>query len=292
MSQKIYSMITDAILSKLDQGVVPWRKPWTAESGYPKNLVSKKPYRGVNPLMLASCGFASPWWLSFKQVQQLGGKIRTGQKGTPIIFWKVLDKETENESGEKKQKKIPLLRYYLVWNLEQTEGIDPKQVPTVETREDVDPIEAAEAIVAGMPSPPEILNMGSRACYSSLLDQIWMPKAKYFHNQPEYYSTLFHELAHSTGHKERLARTGVTGTVSFGSDTYSQEELVAEMSSVMLCGVAGIEADTLDNSASYIDGWRKKISEDIKLVVHAAAQAQKAADFILGNSFEEATADV
>jgi len=286
MSQKIYQMITDQILTKLDQGVVPWRKPWNAESGSPKNLISKKPYRGINPLMLSCSGFASPWWLSFRQIKQSGGKVLKGQKGTPVIFWKFLDKEIEKENGEAEIRKIPMLRYYLVWNLEQTEGINPKKIPTAETREDMDPIEAAEAIVAGMPNAPEILFMGTQACYSPGQDQVWIPKAKYFHTQEEYYSAIFHELTHATGHKNRLNRPGITERIQFGSENYSKEELVAEMGSAMLCGIAGIENSTIDNSAAYIDGWRKKISEDPKLVILAAAQAQKAADHILGREFQ------
>lgn len=288
MSTKIYQMITDQILAKLDEGVIPWRKPWNAESGFPKNLISKKSYRGINHWVLASAGFDSPWWLSFKQIKQLGGKVIKGQKGTPVVFWKLLSRATEDEKGELKTKIIPLLRYSLVWNLEQSKGIDPKKVPAIEARKDVCPLEEGEALIAGMPQKPEIFFMGNHACYSPHFDQVWIPKAEDFTQQAEFYAACFHELAHATGHASRLNRAGITDTVNFGSDTYTKEELVAEMAAAMLCGVAGIANSIIDNSAAYIDGWRKKISEDPKLVVSAAAQAQKAADFISNQSQAEA----
>ena len=153
-----------------------------------------------------------------------------------------------------------------------------EQLPTF------DPIEAAEAIVTGMPNKPTISHGGDRACYSPSLDLVRMPSPERFTPREEYYSALYHEIAHSSGHASRLARKGITDAVMHSGHEYSQEELVAEITSAFLCGHAGIAPATLDNSAAYLAGWLSKLGDDQRLVVLAAAQAQRAADHILGVS--------
>lgn len=276
----VYDVINSRIMELLEQGTVPWKKPWNAQSNYPKNLISGKKYKGVNVFMLACSEFNSSWWLTFKQVQDRGGHVIKGSKSCPVVFWKWLDKrDTEPVEGENSTKgKIPLLRFYSVFNLEQTNLPHP---PAEETHNLFDPITKAEEIIAAMPMKPDIRFGGNRAYYSPSLDYIQLPHQHTFDANEEYYNTLFHELSHSTGHQNRLARKSILEPSYFGSHEYSKEELVAEMGAAFVCGHCGIEASTLDNSAAYLQGWLKALKGDRTLLVHAAAQAQKASDYIL-----------
>jgi antirestriction protein ArdC len=276
----VYQIITERILEKLSQGVVPWRRTWTGPEPL-QNWVTRKPYRGINVFLLGMQCFACPYWLTFKQASRLGGTIRKGESGSVVVLWKWVEK-TETETGEV-ARAVPLLRYYRVWNLEQTEGIQVPQAAVL----DFEPIEAAERIVDAMPQRPPIVHLEpGKAWYDPWGDRVNLPRPEAFEGAEEFYGCAYHELVHATGHKSRLHRPGVVDVVKFGGHAYSQEELVAEMGAAFLCAVAGIEQVTLDNSAAYIDGWRKVIGDDPKLVVQAAAQAQKASDFILGRGFE------
>jgi antirestriction protein ArdC len=274
----VYQVITDRITQQLEKGVIPWRKPWK-NLGAPANLISKKAYRGINTFILMAGGYTSKWWLSFKQVKDLGGRVKAGEKGWPVVFWRRLTKEDVNSAGEKVDKSFMMLRYYTVFNVDQTTGLEGK-VPQPEVLRTVEPIDACEALVKGMPLAPEIKIGGNRACYSLSNDYVGMPAQVQFESDEMYYQTLFHELIHSTGAEKRLGRfKGDVTQAHFGSESYSQEELVAEMGAAFLCGVAGIEGD-LQNSSAYIDNWLSALKGDRKLIVMAAAQAQKAADYI------------
>lgn len=270
----VYEIVTDRISKALEQGTVPWRKPWTVNA--PMNLVSKKPYRGVNVLLLGWQKYSSPYWVTFNQCRKLGGCVKAGSKATPVVFWKVGTREVTADDGTTTVRKSYLLRYYNVFNTEQCDGL---KVPALENRE-VSPIAAAEDVVKGYEDAPEVQFGGDRAAYSPVLDHVLMPNRGSFESEETYYSTLFHEFGHSTGHKSRLDR-GLDG--SFGSDPYAREELVAEMCAAFLCATAGIE-NTVNHNAAYIASWLKKLQGDPKLVVIAAGQAQKAADLILGTN--------
>jgi len=284
----VSDMITNIIIAKLEAGVIPWRKPWIGgnknTNNQPRNLVTKKTYRGINLFLLANTGFESPYFLTYKQCSDKGGQVKTGSKGFPCVFWSMVD-VTDDLTGT--DKKIPFLRYYTVFNLEQTTLEAPATIAGEITEEEetpsFSPIEAAEAIVAGMPYRPEIRHGQQRAFYSPSLDYVNMPKPETFVTDAEYYSTLFHELTHATGHQARVNRKGITESSYFGSHEYSKEELVAEMGAVFLCAASGIEEITLDNSAAYIQSWIRALkSQDNKgLIVAAAGQAQKAYDYIL-----------
>jgi len=277
----VYAIITDTIIKKLQEGTVPWHMPWSAER--PKNLISDKPYRGINVFLLGSLGYMSPYWVTFKQAQNLGGHVNKGEKGTPVVFWKTYSKmETDPDSQKTEKKSRFVLRYYSVFNIEQC-TLPAEEVPQEDpTTRAFDPIPKAQSIVEAMPNAPAITHQSQRACYSPLLDIVNMPKPESFDTPENYYSTLFHELTHSTGHESRLNRKGITDPVRFGSHSYSKEELVAEMGAAFLSGHCGIEDRILDNSAAYINGWLGRLKNDPKLVVMAAAKAQKASDYILG----------
>lgn len=280
----VYEIVTEKIIKQLESGVAPWRKPWTSQT--PANLVTQKEYRGLNVFTLASQGFSSRFWLTFNQASKLGGTIRKGEKSSPVIFWNVSDaNETASEDGERHTSRSFLLRYYNVFNFSQTEGIDIAPSLLAETRTN-DPIETCEQIVTNMPNPPAFEQSG-RAWYSPTKDTVGMPARGLFISSEEFYATVFHELAHSTGHAKRLHRENFDNPASFGSESYSKEELIAEMTAAMLCGIAGIEQKTLENSAAYLKTWIARLKSDTRLIVSAASHAQKAADFIQGKPSEQ-----
>lgn len=274
----VYEIVTEKILKALEQGVAPWRRPWTSVSA-PKNLVSGKEYRGINVWLLGLSGQPSPYWVTFKQALELGGHVRKGEHGTLVVFYRTIEKA--NPQDEANPKRIPLLRYYTVFNVAQCEGLKHSRLEA-EAPAPVDPIAAAEAIVAGMPNPPAIQHgTFDHACYYPGADRIELPERSRFTGSPEYYGTLFHELSHSTGHSSRLDRREPGQAHRFGDPAYSREELVAEMSAAFLCNAAGIE-DTLPNNAAYLQSWMNALRGDSRLVVAAASAAQKSADYILG----------
>lgn len=285
MKNRVYDRITDRITALLEQGTVPWHKPWKARTGLPRNFVSKKPYRGINVFLLLAMSYESPYWLTFRQVSALGGSVRKGEKACPVVFWKQLKIE-DKVSGEV-EKKIPLLRYYSVFNTSQCDGLkmDPAIAEVLLTR-----TSKPEDIIANMPQPPVIKHGMRLAYYSPREDCVGLPPRERFERIDEYYSTIYHELVHSTGHEKRLKRTTLTEKCGYGSDPYCKEELIAEMGAAFLCAQAEIGERTIDNSAAYINGWLQRLCDDKTLIVQAAAQAQKAADFILGRTFQESEA--
>ncbi len=279
---QVYSIVTEKILNQLEAGTVPWRRPWVNNGAV--SWDRQRPYRGINVLLLDPGEYAT-----YKKIQEAGGQVKKGAKGHLAVFWKLLDTSDPDNPG--KIKRIPLLRYYKVFEVNtQATGIESRR--TEQTFEH-DPILAAETLRNDWSDCPPISFVSGRACYKPSSDTISIPPIKDYPNPAEYYSTLFHEIIHSTGHASRLARPGVVDLAGFGSDPYSREELVAEIGAAMLCGVAGIDnSDTLENSAAYINTWIRKLKEEPRLVVQAAAQAQKAADIVQGISFETAADDI
>ena len=272
----VYQIVTDRVIELLESGVVPWHKPWAAGSQEPMNLVSQKAYRGVNVWLLACSGYSSPYWVSYKQAQELGGNVKKGEKSTLVVFWKQLKVADKENPGE--TKTIPMLRYYRVFNVSQCEGIEYPQ-PEARTPE-FSPIDACERVVSGMRNPPAITSTSQRACYSRRDDTVNMPDRATFDAEAQFYSTLFHELTHATGHESRLGRLQDANS-HFGSSTYAKEELIAEMGAAYLCATAGVVNATINNSAAYIASWLEKLKNDTKLVVAAAGAAQKSSDYIL-----------
>jgi antirestriction protein ArdC len=270
----VYQIVTEQIIKQLESGVAPWHRPWTTQ--IPQNVVSKREYRGINVFLLASRGYGSPYWLTYKQATEQGGNVRRGEHGSKVVFWKIDKYETEDADGQSLAKTSAILRYYTVFNVEQCDGISAPGSDKV-----INPIEQCERIVAGMPNPPATVQ-DARAWYRPANDTVGIPSRQAFGSAEEYYSTLFHELTHSTGHASRIGREGIEKLNTFGSESYSKEELIAEMGAAMLSGMAGIERRTLANSASYLKAWIDVLKSDSRMVVFAASQAQKAADYIQG----------
>lgn len=262
-----YEVVTKTILEKLDKGVIPWRRPWYAPAA--RNWKTGKLYNGINSVLLQGGEY-----VTYRQAQEAGGNVKRGEHGTPVVYFNWTVKEDE-ETGKEERKAF--LKYYTVFEIAQCEGLESKMEGFEPMK--FDPIEAAEKIVSGYEDKPEIRHGAPQAFYSPSCDYVNMPEKERFESAEEYYSTLFHELVHSTGHESRLNRKM---GAKFGSAPYSREELIAEIGSAMLCGVSHIENATLDNSVAYIQGWSKALSSDSRMIVLAAQQAQKAADYIQG----------
>ena len=293
----VYEQVRDRIVTFIEtNGTTPWRKPWKAAPGggcmWPKNATTDRPYRGINAVLLSMLDFDYPLYMTYKQAEKAGLQVRRGSTGTPVVFWAWLKKKEEGggKADGDDPKAIPFLRRYTVFNVEQIDGAEvfvpkeeePAGPPFV-------PIDKCEQVVRDYLANggPGLIHRGSRACYSPARDKVRVPPPESFESPEAYYGTLFHELVHSTGHGLRVARKGITGQVNFGSHTYGKEELVAEIGSAFLCAVCGVDPPPLrDNQAAYVSSWLRTIKEDPKLVVLAAAQAQRAADWILGNREE------
>lgn len=321
----LYQEVADKIVAKLDEGVIPWRRPFAGygENKLPRNYNSNRPYRGINVFLLAFAGYGSPYWLTFEgaklaayeqaeraagrkpakldkaELRKLGasvGGVRKGEKSTMIVFWKRLrvDAKPGEQADKNGKKTVMLLRYFNVFNVEQCDGVDPTRGAGEQPQADegFDPIVEAETTLAGYfdrADAPEFQVRGNVACYDILNDVVTVPEPARFDVREEYYSAAFHEAVHSTGAASRLARKGIVGQRS--TESYADEELCAEMGAAMLCAVSGIAPATVANSAAYIDHWRRKISEDPKIVVMAGARAQRAADHILAVEFGEVADD-
>lgn len=279
----VYEIATQKILSLLEQGVAPWRKAWTDKMYLPAmNYATRTPYRGFNQLYL-SYFYENPYFMTFKQVQDRGGRIRKGAKADLVFFWHwlYLDAQGEKVQDEALAKvRIPQPRCYHVFNAIDIEGIDfeypSNQLFTAHER-----IERCEELVKS--TGANIVHAGNSAAYYPFQDFIRMPELHQFNTPEGYYSTLFHELAHWTGHPSRLNRFPEGEPIpAFGSPDYSREELVAELCSAFVCAHCQIDTPQLDaNAAAYLQAWINKLKGDPKLILNAAAQAQKAADLLL-----------
>lgn len=274
MKKSVYEIVTERILELLAAGVVPWRRPWVVSGAV--NWISQLPYRGINTLLLPPGEYAT-----YKQITEAGGSVK-GAKSQIVVFWRWLEKE-DADTGEAEKK--PMLRYYRVFDIKDCKGIKSKRK---EIRFDHDPIAEAEAIVDGYADAPPIGFASGRAYYMPSPDRVSVPPIQDYPKAEEYYSTLFHELIHSSGHQSRLNRPGIEEYAAFGDENYSKEELIAEIGAAMLCATCGIDNSTIENSAAYIQSWHRKLKNDPTLIVKAAGQAQKATDYILGTTFDEA----
>jgi antirestriction protein ArdC len=286
---ELQEYITGLIIKELESGSVPWHKGWNSHGLMASNLISKKPYQGINALVLSIIGgeYSSPYWLTYKQAQDLGGSVRLGEKGTHITYYsKVLKKD--KESGEI-EGSFGLLKGYVVFNADQCEGIS---VPTIEKREPVEVIPALDFILASYKNRPEIFyKEQDRAYYSPSADTITLPSLAQFESAAEHAYTLAHEIIHSTGHESRCNRWSKEEEKPsrFGCESYAKEELVAEIGACLLLTMAGVEVD-IKNSGAYIKNWLSALRDDRTLIFSASAKASAGATLILGEVKEEVMA--
>lgn len=274
----IYQEITDRITAKLEQGVIPWHKPWIISGkACAISRSTGKPYSLLNQLILGKPGE----YATFAQIKQEGGRIKRGAKAQFIVFWKWIEQEDKDNPDE--VKKIPFLRYFNVFHLDDCEGLQPKHKTAA--AQPLEPDAAASAIITDYLTRSGVKlehQPGDRAFYRPSTDTVVLPQMEQFSELAEYYSTAFHELTHSTGHASRLNR--LTATAHFGNEEYSKEELVAEIGAAALVNHVGLEtSSSFRNSAAYVQSWLKALQNDKRLIVSAAGQAEKACSLILNN---------
>jgi antirestriction protein ArdC len=294
-----YQAVTDLILEHLEKGTVPWRCPWNREVGRPCNFSTGKPYRGINVLLLGWRHCGSPWWLTYRQAQERGGHVRKGERGATVVKYGTFQAKGEGttdaenmERDDARKSKHGYLRTFTVFNATQIEGVAFPATPAHQPLLTAERKEKAEAIIAAMPNPPAIHEKDiTRAFYHVGSDEVNVPLFQRFETVEGFYETVFHEIVHASGHSSRLNRASLTKHDEFGGPVYSREELVAEMGAAFLGMEADIVRDRHEQSAAYLQGWLSvlKVKENKKWIVVAAAQAAKAADFIL-NRHEETVA--
>ena len=298
----MYQEITNTVVEALKNDTIPWEKPWRAGCSMkdmPRSVATGKVYRGVNIWLTAMADFDSPWWMTYKQCQDLGGNVKKGEKSTLLCFYKMI------EIKDKKTKEVtdtyPMLKGFRVFNLEQCElpqeALDKLDTRLAKLGGDADAIVNENEVIENAQKlmdsyfkreKIEVLTGGDRAYYQPSKDRIQMPDMKHFVDSESYYATLFHEGIHSTGHKSRLAREDLAKVAHFGDEDYSREELTAELGASFLCGVTGIENKGLtDNRDDYIKGWLTKLENDPRAVVVASGKAMKASEFVLGDNYEQ-----
>ena len=279
----IYSQITDRIITALEQGVILWHKPWIGGSSGCISYSTGKPYSLLNHILL---GGQSGEYITFKQATLAGGHVRKGEKSKFVVFWKPYEKLDE-ETGE--ITKHFYLKYYNVFHLDQCEGISSRWASSVHPATDLEPDAAADAVIRDYKDRSGItlqITESDRAYYRPSTDTVVVPQLSQYQTQAEFYSTLFHELTHSTGHHSRLDR--ITDVAAFGSHEYSKEELCAELGAAFLVNHCGLESEaSFRNNAAYIQGWLKALKNDKRLIVSAAGQAERAVNLILNRKGDD-----
>ncbi len=285
---QLAEQVTDEVIAQLEQGNVPWQKPWTSY-GLPKNYLSGRHYEGFNAFYLhyitEERHFSAPYFLTFRQAQELGGHVRKGEKGTPIIYWKVKEEKdsghASKQAGEEKEHGRTFIPFvWTVFNIDQIEGVD-FALPVAAKRTDLQVITACQQVVEAYPQPgPHIGHGGTQAYYAPVTDRVQLPELKHFVSPHAYHATLFHELIHSTGHPTRLNRF-VDKVSRFGEEDYSKEELIAEMGASFLCAFTGIQEAVFENSVAYLQGWVSRLKNDRTMIIQASTRAFKAASYLL-----------
>jgi antirestriction protein ArdC len=277
--------ITAAIVERLEAGTRPWVQPWTGASVSRPLRACGTPYQGINVVWLwmaaEAAGHSSPFWMTYRQSQVLGGQVRKGQRGTVAIFYRAYQAEQRDEDGESDEsaghRTRRVLKSFTVFNACQVAGLpssfypEPRPLPAPSERD-----RELESFFAAIPA--RLRHEGAEAFYSPVLDQVTIPEPGLFRDLDHYRATLAHELSHWTGHESRLARQ-MGGR--FGSEGYAMEELVAELSSAMLGAELGLPVDHLDHHASYLASWLKVLKADSRAILTVAAKAEEAASLLL-----------
>lgn len=281
---KVYELVTNQIIEMLEEGAIPWRKRWVSVP--PQNGMTRRPYRGLNVMLLQNAGKSSPFWLTYNQARKMGGHVNAGAKSQMVVFWKRVERGTgefEDDGVNEIVKSSFILRYFRLFNLEDVTLPDDK-IPVLDVPDrEVSKIDRAEQIINDWETRPTIKEGDGGAFYIPSEDTVVVPHQKNFNMDEDFYKTLWHELIHSTGAPKRLNRfTENEDKEVFGLHSYSGEELVAEIGASFLNGHLGIEQDeVMENSVAYIKGWLKRFKDDKKMIVMAASRAQKAVDYIL-----------
>ena len=292
----IYEKVTAQVIESLEKGVKPWTQPWNA--AHVAGPVSKplrhngQAYAGINILMLwvsaMERGFSAPIWMTYRQAQELGGQVRKGEKGSPVVYAGAIEKtEEDDKTGEEIERVIPFLKSYTVFNVQQIDGLPEHFTAKAEKTGDPE-ARIAEAERFFEATGAEIAHGGDRAFYAPGPDRMQMPEFEDFRDAGSYYATRAHETVHWTGHKKRLNRD--FGREKWGDAGYAREELVAELGAAFVCADLGIELEDREDHASYIASWLTVLKNDKRAIFQAAAHAQRAAEFLHGLQIHEAAA--
>lgn len=284
----VYATITNKIVARMEQGEQPWFRPWNAQ--HAAGSVTRplryngESYHGVNVLMLwltaEERGYHCPLWLTFNQAKDLGGFVRKGEKGTPVVYASTFNKkEVDTDTGEESEEKIPFLKSYSVFNALQIDGLPKHYYAMKEQPKNLaERLADVEAFVAQ--TKAEIRHGGNQACYVPTSDYVQMPPYECFRDRESFYAVLSHELTHWTGNQKRIDRD--LSKSRFGSEGYAVEELIAELGSAFLCSDLGITVEPRADHAGYLQNWIKVLKDDKKAIFTAAAQAEKAIAFLHG----------
>jgi len=282
--QNIYQKITDLIIEQLKQGRIPWERP-LINNCRPQNLISGHLYNGINPLILTNA--KTPYFMTFKQAKQIKATIKKGAKSKPVVFWSIGSYKKENEDGELEDKKSFILKYYNVFNISDIENIPAKYLDKTHLNKTNNiEIQTAENIINNYPNPPKFEYCTGTPHYSPNDDIIRTPQKDYFKTSSHFYSTVFHEIGHSVGHKSRLNRFKAKGlSARFGGRDYAKEELTAELTASFLMAETG-ESVNIKNRTAYIQSWLTVLNNDNKLLISSAGKAEKAVNYILNKQVE------
>jgi antirestriction protein ArdC len=281
----IYTRVTTRIVEELERGVRPWLKPWNAENAAGRITRplrhSGTPYQGINILMLWSAaelsGFSCPFWLTYQQSRELGGFVRKGEHGFPVVYASTFKKAGTAEDGQEVEQEIPFLKEYTVFNAEQCDGLPGHFYQLAEPpKETIERIAHADQFFTN--TKADIRNGGNMAYYAMGGDYVQMPPLETFRDAESHAATLSHELTHWTRHTSRLARE--FGRKRWGDDGYAMEELVAELGSAFLCADLQITPEVREDHASYIHNWLTVLRGDKRAVFSAASHASRAVDFL------------
>ena len=272
--KKIYEIIVDQIIEKLEEWIVPWKCTW--KWWVPINYSNNNEYKWINRLLLSMNNFNTNYYLTYKQVKNLWWNINTWSKATKIIYWDIKNKTVGDKDNVEVEDKRIITKYYNVFNIEQTDIIPTENI--------IDHIEQStnvlsESIIKSYKGKPTIEH-GKNPCYIPSIDTIHIPNKQSFISSDEYYSTLFHELVHSTWSKNRLSREWVIQKNYYWDNKYSREELIAEIWSMFLSNYAWIDISTSNNSIDYIKGWLKFLKWNKRDIIIASSNAEKAVKYI------------
>ena len=278
----IYEVITQRFIEQLENGVIPWRKPWTGTRNGAYSRYSKRPYSLLNQMLLGKSGE----WLTYRQITQLGGFVNEGERSSMVVYWNMLTVPDEEDAD--RTKSIPILRYYKVFHIDQTTGIKLLDLEEIDVI--LEPNRDAETVIQNYIAKTGVafnVKVSDEAFYDPKQDSITIPCMEQYSSVSDYYSTAFHEITHSTGHKDRLDRL-VDGAFLRDRNKYAKEELIAEIGSASLCNLCGVETpEVFENSAAYIQNWINALNGNKHLIVSASSKAQKAVDFILNDKQED-----
>jgi antirestriction protein ArdC len=277
----VCQIITDRVIQLIENEVIPWHQVWTT-GGLPQNLVTRRPYRGINLLLLLAAGYGSNYFLTYPQLKDLGGRVKKGEKAHPVIYWKQPEMPSKDDADADEPVRNPTLQYRLVFNISQCEDIPEDKIPRVAKRNN--PLRACENIVRMMPNTPNINNELNDAYYQPFHDIVYVPDMNSYPKREDYYAALFHEMVHSTGHEDRLNRSGILQTTEYGSDRYTMEELVADIGECFLKSFAGLQCETTPYDNASAQGWIQTFRNDPQFIIKAATMAQKAVEYILSVS--------